>query len=189
MTAFPKPGPGDLDPEQQALWDYVAGGQRKSMMKDQPSVLPGPYNAWLQIPSFGQIGARMGERLRFESLLDGRSRELAILAVGAHWKAEFEFWAHARVARAEGLPETIIEALRTDAPPPYENDTQRVVHAVARDLLHTGRIGADLNQAATATLGYPRLTELVALVGFYCLVSFTLNASATTLPEGEAPIW
>jgi 4-carboxymuconolactone decarboxylase len=189
MAPFPKLTPDMLTQEQRALWDHVAGGPRKSMIERADDPLPGPYNAWLQIPSFGQIGARMGERLRFESVLDGRLRELAILATGAHWKAEFEFWAHARVARAEGLPEAIIEAVRTGAPPPYETPEQRMVHEAACAILRTGRLPDDLAEAITAALGRPALVELVALVGFYCLVSFTLNAFDVTLPEGTAPVW
>lgn len=58
-----------------------------------------------------------------------------------------------------------------------------------RDLLRAGRVGDDLHAAASASLGYPRLTEVVALVGYYCLVSFTLNAADARLPEDEAPVW
>lgn len=189
MVEFPKLRRGDLNDEQAALWDEIVEGPRKASMGVPTAELGGPFNAWVQIPSFGRIGSKMGERLRFGSLLDGRSRELAILTVGAHWRAEYEFWAHARMARAEGLPEAIIEALRTGAPVPHENDTQRLVHEVARDLVRTGRVSDDLHAAASAALGYPKLVEVTALVGYYCLVSFTLNVADARLPEGEKPIW
>lgn len=190
MVDFPKLRHGDLtSDEQRALWDDIVDGPRRASMGVPTAELGGPFNAWLQIPSFGRIGSKMGERLRFGSLLGGKERELAILTVGAHWKAAYEFWAHARMARAEGLPEAIIEALRTDAPPPYESDLQRLVHRVARELVATGRLGDALHAEASDTLGYPKLTELVALVGYYCLVSFTLNVADARLPEGEAPIW
>lgn len=190
MVHFPKLTRADLTTdEQRALWDDIVDGPRRASMGVPTAELGGPFNAWLQIPSFGRIGSKMGERLRFGSLLDGRCRELVILTVGAHWRAEYEFWAHARMARTEGLPEPIIEALRTGAPPPCENDTQHLVHLVARDLLHTGRVGEELHDRATKALGYPKLTEVVALVGYYCLVSFTLNTADARLPEGESPIW
>jgi 4-carboxymuconolactone decarboxylase len=189
MVDFPKLRRGDLNEEQRALWDDIVQGPRKATMGQPTAELGGPFNAWLQIPSFGRIGSRMGERLRFGSILPGDLRELAILTVGAHWKADYEFWAHARMARQERLAEAIIEALRTDAPPPYENDRQRLVHLVARDLLHTGRVGEALHAEASAALGYPGLVEVVALVGYYCLVSFTLNTADARLPEGEPPVW
>lgn len=189
MPNFPKLRRADLNEEQRLLWDEIVEGPRKASMGAPEAELGGPFNGWMQIPSFGLIGSKMGERLRFGSLLDGDLRELAILTVGAHWKAEYEFWAHARMARAEGLSEAIIEALRTDAPPPYENEQQRLVHQMAHDILHTGRLSDALHEAATAALGHPGLVEVVALVGYYCLVSFTLNVCDARLPEGETPIW
>src|SRR5229473_445886 len=143
----------------------------------------------MQIPSFGRVAAEMGERLRFRSVLPGRLRELAILTTGAHWKAEFEFWAHARAARAEGLPDGVIDALQTGTAVPYEDDLQRLIHTAAKDLVETGRSRDHLAQELADALGWPAVVELVALVGFYCMVSFTLNAFEVSLPPGIAPIW
>jgi 4-carboxymuconolactone decarboxylase len=143
----------------------------------------------MQIPSLGKLAAEMGERLRFRSVLPGKLRELAILTTGVHWKAEFEFWAYARVARAEGLPDAIIDALKAGTAVPYEDDLQRLVHTAAKDLVETGRPRIHLPEQLADALGWPAVVELVALVGFYCMVSFTLNAFDVPLPDGVAPVW
>jgi len=41
--------------------------------------------------------------VRFQTSLDRRLLELAIIVVAAHWRAEFEWWAHARMAREYGV--------------------------------------------------------------------------------------
>jgi len=143
----------------------------------------------MQIPSFGKLAAEMGERLRFRSVLPGPLRELAILTTGVHWKAEFEFWAHARAARAEGLPDAVIDALQAGTAVPYQDDLQRLVHTAAKDLVETGRLRVNLADELAKKLGWPAVVELVALVGFYCMVSFTLNAFDVALPDGVASIW
>jgi 4-carboxymuconolactone decarboxylase len=112
MSGLPLVGQEDLDADQKALWDYILKGPRGASLSGPIKFLPGPFNPWMQIPSFGKLAAEMGERLRFRSVLPGKFRELAILTAGVHWKAEFEFWAHARVARAEGLPDAVIQALQ-----------------------------------------------------------------------------
>ena len=127
--------------------------------------------------------------MRFHSELSGKHRELAILTTGAHWKAEFEFWAHSRMARAEGLPDSVINALSAGTPVPYEDDQQRLVHMISKDLVETGRTRTDLTEQLAKAIGWPAVVELVALVGFYCMVSFTLNAFEVELPEGVSPIW
>jgi 4-carboxymuconolactone decarboxylase len=192
MSGLPIVGKSDLDAEQMVLWDYILNGPRGGSrigLGESIKCLPGPFNPWMQIPSFGKLAAEMGERLRFRSVLPGKLRELAILTAGVHWKAEFEFWAHARVARAEGLPDSIIDALQTGTAVPYEDDLQRLVHAAAKDLVETGRPRSQLPEELADALGWPAVVELVALVGFYCMVSFTLNAFDVALPDGVAPIW
>ena len=192
MSRLPIVGKGDLDAEQKVLWDYILNGPRGGSLiglGESLKCLPGPFNPWMQIPSFGKLAAEMGERLRFRSVLPGKLRELAILTAGVHWKAEFEFWAHARVARAEGLPDSIIDALQAGTAVPYEDDLQRLVHAAAKDLVETGRPRSQLPEELADALGWPAVVELVALVGFYCMVSFTLNAFDVALPDGVAPIW
>jgi len=189
MSGLPLVGQEDLDAEQKALWDYLLKGPRGASLSGPLKYLPGPFNPWMQIPSFGKLAAEMGERLRFRSVLPGKLRELAILTAGVHWKAEFEFWAHARVARAEGLPDSIIDALQAGTAVPYQDDLQRLVHTAAKDLVETGRSRVNLAEELADKLGWPAVVELVALVGFYCMVSFTLNAFDVALPDGVAPIW
>jgi 4-carboxymuconolactone decarboxylase len=166
MSKLPLVGKEDLDADQKALWDYILNGPRGSTLiglSESIKCLPGPFNPWMQIPSFGKLAAEMGERLRFRSVLPGKLRELAILTAGVHWKAEFEFWAHARVARAEGLPDSVIDALQAGTAVPYEDDLQRLVHTAAKDLLETGRPRTNLAEQLADALGWPAVVELVAL--------------------------
>src|SRR4051812_47445795 len=118
MTDFPQLGPAALNPDQESLWRYVVEGPRRKQIQAAPQALPGPFGPWLQLPKFGRSAAEMGEILRITSILPGDLREIAILTVGAHWKAEFEFWAHAKFARDEGVTEAILDALRDDEEPP-----------------------------------------------------------------------
>jgi 4-carboxymuconolactone decarboxylase len=189
MPGLPLVAQEDLDAEQKLLWSYLLKGPRAASLTGPIKYLPGPFNPWMQIPSFGKLAAEMGERLRFRSVLPGKLRELAILTTGVHWKAEFEFWAHARVARAEGLPDAVIDALQAGTAVPYEDDLQRLVHTAAKDLVETGCARVNLAEELADKLSWPAVVELVALVGFYCMVSFTLNAFDVALPEGVAPIW
>jgi 4-carboxymuconolactone decarboxylase len=94
-----------------------------------------------------------------------------------------------RESRAEGVPDSIIEALRVGTAVPYEDDLQCRVHVMSKDLVETGRARANLAEELADELGWPAVVELVALVGFYCMVSFTLNAFDVALPDGVAPIW
>lgn len=184
---FPVLGPDALDDDQASLWRSVVEGPRG--IPADPPFLPGPFNPWLQVPAFGRCAAEMGEILRMRSILPGDLREIAILTAGVRWKAEFEFFAHSRVALAEGVGQPILDALGDGSDPPFASELQRLVHTAAVSLLDTGGLSDAIRGKLANALGWPATVELVALVGFYSMVSFTLNAFDVDLPEGVSPIW
>ena len=182
---------GDLNAEQAALWDSVMDGPRgtASWMVDD-GVLAGPFNAWLNIPEVGRALAAAGEVLRFSSGLPPVVRELVILTVGAHWRSEFEFWAHSGIGRREGMTDDLIEAIAVGDRDPVAAHSD-AFGAAAYDVVHglvtTGHVEETLMAALQAVAGDARAVEVVTLAGYYSCVSFTLNAFAVPLPDGVTP--
>jgi hypothetical protein len=80
------------------------------------------------------------------------------------------------------LPDPVIDALQAGTAVPYEDDLQRLIQAVARTLVETGRPRTDLVEQLANALGWPAVVELVALVDFYCMVSFTRQSGAVKFP-------
>jgi 4-carboxymuconolactone decarboxylase len=160
-------------------------------MRDRPvpETLAGPFNAWLHSPVVGLKAADLGEELRFRSALTPRQREIAILVVGAHWKAEFEFWAHAEEARKAGLGDDVIAAVRDGRTPELADRSEAIVAAVSAELVASGGIADETYAVAVDELGPEALVDLVLLVGYYCMVSLTLNAFRVGLPPGIDPVW
>jgi 4-carboxymuconolactone decarboxylase len=178
-----------LRPDQDELWRAIVDGPRLRDRRPPPETLGGPFNPWLYSPVAGLLAADLGEHLRYRSALSPRQREIAILVVGAHWKADFEFWAHAQEAARAGVPDDAIAAIRAGRTPELADAGEAVVHAIVGELLATGGIADERYAAGTAHLGEQGLVDLVLLVGYYCTVSMTLNAFRVALPAGVAPIW
>jgi 4-carboxymuconolactone decarboxylase len=189
MTLFPVLEFDALSEDQKVFWRHIVDGPRRKSLSRSLKSLPGPFNPWLQIPALGQRAADVGESLRFNSILPGDLREIAILTAGVHWKAEYEFWAHARLAKAEGVDEAVLQALRDGLDPPFATENQRLVHSAATEILETGRISPGARCRVASALGWPATVELVTLLGYYSLVSFTLNAFDVDLPDGVPAIW
>ena len=100
----------------------------------------------------GDVAQRLGETVRFESALPPQLRELAILIVAAKWKAQYEWWAHERIARQEGLDERIIESVKAETLPDFSNPTEAVVYNFARELLDEHRVSDHLYDEAIELL-------------------------------------
>jgi 4-carboxymuconolactone decarboxylase len=73
--------------------------------------------------------------------------------------------------------------------PEFERDDERTVHAVVHQLLNDRRVDDDTYAAAKGLLGEQGLVELASTVGYYCLISMTLNLFEVALPEGEERSW
>lgn len=182
--------PDELDDEQAKLWDGIVSHRGAGVESTAPGGgLVGPFNAFVHVPAIGRRLTALGGYLRFETLIERRLTEVAICTVGAHWRSEFEFWAHAPMAIEHGVSADVIDALRSGRPPVFERDDERVVHAVTSQLLNDGRVGGADYAVAAELLGERGMVELAALVGYYCLISMTLNLFEVALPEGERLAW
>ena len=180
MTRCPNLSYAEMDPEQQQVHDRIASGPRGSV--------GGPFNVLLRSPQLCQRVQELGLFLRFESSLPGHLRELAILVSAHHWHAEYEWYAHSRIAHAEGLDDAAVEAIRVGDDTPFEDGALQAVREFATSLLSTGRVSDEIHDAATVVLGDRGVVELVGTIGYYCLVSFTLNAFEVAAPTGGNPL-
>lgn len=188
-----KPLPlSNLDAEQRALFDAITKGDRSRGRPPEDFLLAdgslrGPFNAWLHAPKIGQPAQLLGECLRYRGQLPPRLRELAILTVAARWRAEYEWWAHSRIARAEGLSEEIIAAIKAGRPPSGADAEALTVHRFACELMDTRRVSEQSYRDVADALGDAGAVELVTLLGYYTLISMVLNAFEVPLPAGEKP--
>ncbi|MDQ2753951.1 MAG: carboxymuconolactone decarboxylase family protein [Actinomycetota bacterium] len=177
-----------LDEQGQALWDAIAGSRGNEVVNTEGGLF-GPFNAWVLAVETGRRLVDLGGHLRFGTSLERRLLELAIVTVGAHWHAEFEWWAHSAMARRHGVSDAILDALSEGRPPSFDAEDERIVHAVAHQLLNDGTVDAETYADAQSLLGDVGVVELVSLCGYYTTVSFTLNAFAVGLPPGATPVW
>ncbi len=179
-----------LSDEQRELWDSLTRSRGGGVdLLDDDGHLVGPFNAWLHVPKIGRRLSSLGAYLRFRTSIERRLSEVAICTVGAHWQSEFEFFAHAPMALEHGVDESVIDALRENRPPTFERDDERIVYEVASQLLTDRRVSDETYQAAKALLGEEGMVELVALIGYYCLVSMLLNLFEVPLPGDTETNW
>jgi len=171
-----------LDAAGQAVLEAIRRGPRG------PDVgLEGPFGVWVRAPAVGAATAALGSAVRYGSGLADSVREVAICTVGAHYRARFEFAAHARLARAAGVPPAALERLRRGLGPGLEG-AEDLAWRVAHALLRVHRLDDALYAEAHDAFGERGLVELVTTVGYYCLISLTLNAFEIPLaPEMDDP--
>lgn len=172
----------------QEVWDRIVESRGDDLV-NQHGGLHGPFNAIVHAPEVGGRVVELGRILRFESSIERRLAEVAIITVGARWRAEFEWWAHSRMALENGVPPAVVDAIGRGEAPPFESADERTVHALAEQLSNTGRVDEAVYNAARELFGDEGMVELVSLCGYYTMVSFHLNAFEVPLPGDAVPTW
>ena len=108
--------------------------------------------------------------------LPDAAKQVAILRVGARFKAAYEIYAHAAVAGSAGLSPAQTATLSAGVRPPDLSPEGACAFDVTTALLDGGVLPGPTYQAARTMLGQPALNELVFWVGLYASVAITLNA-------------
>ena len=171
--------PAELDEERARLHAEIAGGPRRSQAAVVPLVddddrLLGPFGLMLLAPRIGSAVQALGAALRFDESLPPRYRELAILAVAAHRRSEFEWLSHEHAARGAGIREDQLQALLDGAVPDGLEPAEETVVRTVRRLLDDGELDDDAYAGAVAALGTETLAALVWLVGYYSMLATAL---------------
>ena len=179
---LPEITPDELTDEQRTVYDALRSGPRSSATSNLAGRgLPGPYGVWVRAPAIGAPAQELGAAVRFRSGLAENVKEAAICTVGAHYKAKFEFAAHERLALAAGVDQRHLDALREGRPAEF-GGPEAIAHSVAAELVGSHRLSDETYAAALAEFGTEGVIELVTTVGYYCLISLTLNAFEVPLP-------
>ena len=170
------PDPSALSPEAKAILDKISA--KRGPMRG------GPYASLMHHPALAEKVGDLGEYLRFNSALPGDIRELAILVTARSVNQAYEWVAHARIGLKEGLPEDVVEKVRTRGdlstlPPRYAAPVRLVQHVLAFE-----SIPQPLLDKVKGDLGMNGVMELVVLAGQYRLIAGVLFAFDTPLPDG-----
>lgn len=179
--------PEGLDTEQRRVYDEITLGPRSGQpfrMLDDEGRLLGPFDALVRVPAVGEAVQRVGERLRFQSTIDERTRELVILTVAVHWNCEYEWYAHSRLALDRGLltPAELAALLRDVTPRSFGAPERAVLDAVRSLLVHR-RMPDGMYGALRRHLPEAQIVEIVLAVGYYGLLAAVLTTFAIPAPE------
>jgi 4-carboxymuconolactone decarboxylase len=176
---FPVIAPEAMTEAQRALAAEIAGGPRGGVR--------GPFLALMHNPPLAHRIQALGEHLRFRTGIAQALVEIAVLVTARRWTCQFEWVAHADIARKEGLDEQIIAAIAEGRRPASMSEDEALVHDVALAAHATGDLPDALFVRAEARFGRAGVLDLLALCGYYALLAMVLNTARPALPDGIAP--
>lgn len=108
-------------------------------------------------------------------------RQVAIVTAGSHFKADYEVYAHASMAR-QYFSEEQVDALSNGILPRGLLLEEQLVYRFTKALVKGGPLADDLYTEGIDILGEGKIIELVFLIGLYSLVSMCLNGFNVPVP-------
>uniref|UniRef100_E1T9K5 Carboxymuconolactone decarboxylase n=1 Tax=Burkholderia sp. (strain CCGE1003) TaxID=640512 RepID=E1T9K5_BURSG len=181
MARIPLFNPELMTAEQERVYRAVVDGPRGTVV--------GPLRAALHRPELADCWQRFGAILRYGTSLPARLTELAIVVTARRWNSQLEWHIHADAAQRAGIGSAVLDAIRAGEAPRFADQEEADVYEFARQLQQSGNVQEEIYQRVMARWGNVGVVELGAVIGYYTLVSMTLNVHDIPLPDGvQAPL-
>jgi 4-carboxymuconolactone decarboxylase len=114
--------------------------------------------------------------------------ELAIILTARRWRAQYEWYAHRRLAIEAGLDPAWADDIAEHRRPAAMDAEAAAVYDFATELLDTGAVSDATYAAVLDRFGEVGVVDLIGAVGYYCLISFILNVDRHPIPPDAEPL-
>ena len=165
------------DDQQRAAVKALEEGPRKGVY--------GPFLPLLRSPELLDRVAKVGEYLRFESILNARVRELTTCFTARHLSNQFEWLMHAPLAVKAGVRQEALDAIHQGARPPGIKLDEELAIDFARELLTSHGVSDITYAAARNEFGEKGVVELTMLIGYFAMISWLMNVARTPAQTGS----
>jgi 4-carboxymuconolactone decarboxylase len=169
----------EMTPAQKTMIEHLFAGERHGAN--------GPFNVLLRSPEVGDLAAEFGGAARFRSSLPRDVSETIIILTARYWMAQYEWNSHKNAALQNGVKPEIVEAIKTGKRPTGMPPEMEVAYNFIDELLTTHQVTDATFNAAKDKYGERGISDMIALSGWYCLVSMALNTDRYPMPAGVPP--
>ena len=179
----------EMTAAQREVADKIRSGPRAAVSGSAANAgnsVGSPFNVWLRSPESADPIQQVGSYIRFKSSLGPRLNEFAILITAREWTSQYEWFAHHRLAMQAGLSPQVAQAVAEGKRPTGMQPDEEIVYDFSRELHQTRRVSDATYARALQQFGERGVMDLIAVNGYYTLVSMTLNVDRTPIPNGGA---
>ena len=182
MARLPNVNRDELKPEDQQYFDEIVGSRGS---------VRGPYGILLHSPQLAARVAHTGTFVRFEFDVPEALKELVIITTAREVTSQYEFSAHARLAREAGVSEETIQAVAKGTAPQSLSGDEEILVRYTKELVGNHKISDATFNAVKDRFGVQDTVNFTGLIGHYLLVGQILLAFDVELAPGmtaEIPV-
>ena len=169
----------DMNSEQKKIYDDIASGPRGSVR--------GPLAVWMHRAGLADKAQSLGAYCRYSSSLDPLLSEFAICLIARIWGSGYEWKVHSKIAIDAGVDQDVIQSISLGKKPSLMNEEQQAIYEFTMTLNKYKKISDDLYNETYRILGKDRIIDLVGILGYYTLISMTINVFGVQHQEMQTP--
>ena len=176
----------EMSAEQAALAQRYRSSWRNKLPADAEGALGGPLDAMIRAPELSSRISYLSDYFRELSTLDKKQVEFIVLLSARADSSDYEWSAHLPMAITAGVSEEAAAAIARGEKPESLSANESEIHDLVVTMFRRGRLSDDEFARAKEELGERTVVEVVALTGFYTMISRILAAANVGAPAGGA---
>jgi len=157
----------EMNEAQKKIHDDISSGPRGSVR--------GPLAVWMHRAGLADKAQSLGAYCRYYTSLEPKLSEFAICLIARVWGAGYEWKVHSKIAIEKGVPQEIINAIEKGKKPSNMDSEQSVIYDFTMRLHKDKKVSDEVYENTINILGKDRIVDLVGILGYYTLISMTIN--------------
>lgn len=158
----------DMPPEMKDAYEFTKGLR---------GLVHGPHKIWLANPPLSKTIVPTGAYFQTRSTLTKAEIEIVTNLIVARWHAAYASYEHERIGQAQGhLSAETTSRIIAGLPTGFDDRREDVVYQLASALVAPRIVPVDLYNQAMRLLGDAGIVDVAVLIGWFTMVSATLNA-------------
>jgi 4-carboxymuconolactone decarboxylase len=145
----------------------------------------GPFIPLLRSPELMDRLQKVGEYLRYHSVLDRKLNEFVVLITSRYWTQQFEWFVHVPLALKEGLNPAIVQALGEGRRPSQMADDEEIAYDLCDEIFRTRGVSETTYRRAIGKFGEQGVLEIIGVAGYFSMISMVMNVAHTPPPEDK----
>lgn len=180
MERMPPLSSDQMTPEQKQAAAELTAGPRGGVK--------GPFIPLLRSPLLMDRLQKVGEYLRFNSVLEAHISEFVMLVVSRHWTQQFEWAVHHPLAIKAGIHPAIVEALAEGRRPNGMPEDVEIAYDLCGELFRTHGVSDVTYQRALGKFGEQGLIDILGVAGYFTALSMVMNVAHSPPPANASAL-
>ena len=166
--------------QKKVVADIADSGPRKEIF--------GPLLPMMRSPELAYSAERFGEHVYYNSGLDKRVYELAVILLARQMTQQFEWRVHYPSALKAGVKQADVDAIAAGRRPRTLEPDEAAAYDFIVELYKRNEVSDATYARVVDKLGERGVVEIVGLLGYYTTIADMMNVNRTPLNPGTAPM-